>query len=390
MRNRKLHPGWQNSRQAGFTLVELLVAALIFGLVSGAAFSLMAKHMPIFNQQQNQAALNIAMRNAVAQMQVDVVNGGAGYYATANVPNWPVGVAINNNVVTSAEDCHTGTTYAANCFDSFTVITSDPNTTPVNTRSTSSASLPTPGTCASLTVDTTSGGASTGSLYLLPPTGVTAATYKTNFHNGDLVLLVKGDGSKYTTIRLSADATTGSYGTPASTYVVLSFESTGTAVGNGNNTLANDPTGMTVHNADLTTNQFCDTDWAIRLTPVKYDVDITTDPTNPTLQRTMLVGQTPTPVPLVNQVIGFKVGASLINATSSTLPYNFDASTFTSTTSPGGYDFTLVRSIMVSLVGRTTPITDPTYVFRNSFDGGPYQIQGVSVVINPRNMSMSD
>lgn len=382
----------QYSREAGFTLVELLVAALIFGVISAAAFGLMAQHQPLFNQQQSEAALNIAMRNAVAQMQVDIVNGGAGYYSTVNIPNWPVGVAISNNVVTSAEDCHTGTTYGANCFDSFTVITSDPNTLPVNPSSTSSASLPTSGTCSTTTVNTNAGGAGSGSLYLLPPAGVTATTYKGNFNSGDLILLVKGDGSKYTVVQLNGTIATGSYGTPAKSYVVLPFNATGTAVGLGANTASNDPTGMSVNSSDYTTNLFCDTDWVIRLTPIKYDVDITTDPTNPTLRRTVLVqGQTPAAngVPLVNQVIGFKVGASLIGS-SSTLPYDFDASTFTSTTSPGGYDFTLVRSVMVSLVGRTTPATDPTYVFRNSFDGGPYQIQGVSVVINPRNMSMSD
>ena len=32
-----------------------------------AAFSLMSQHQPIFTQQQNQAALNIALRNAVVQ-----------------------------------------------------------------------------------------------------------------------------------------------------------------------------------------------------------------------------------------------------------------------------------------------------------------------------------
>jgi hypothetical protein len=45
---------------------------------------------------------------------------------------------------------------------------------------------------------------------------------------------------------------------------------------------------------------------------------------------------------------------------------------------------------MISLIGRTKPTTDPSYKFRNSFDSGAYEIQGVSLVVNPRNMSMSD
>ncbi|MBI3669729.1 MAG: hypothetical protein HY237_08120, partial [Acidobacteria bacterium] len=53
-------------------------------------------------------------------------------------------------------------------------------------------------------------------------------------------------------------------------------------------------------------------------------------------------------------------------------------------------DYTLVRAVRVSLIGRTPPVTDPTFKFRNTFDGGPYQIQGLSVVVNPRNLSMKD
>ncbi len=34
----------------------------------------------------------------------------------------------------------------------------------------------------------------------------------------------------------------------------------------------------------------------------------------------------------------------------------------------------LVRSVRVTLIGRTTPNPDPTYTFRNTFDGGPYQV----------------
>jgi len=45
---------------------------------------------------------------------------------------------------------------------------------------------------------------------------------------------------------------------------------------------------------------------------------------------------------------------------------------------------------MVSLIGRTKPSTDPNYKFRNSFDAEPMKSKAFSVVINPRNMSMTD
>jgi hypothetical protein len=54
------------------------------------------------------------------------------------------------------------------------------------------------------------------------------------------------------------------------------------------------------------------------------------------------------------------------------------------------YDFSAVRSVRTSIIARTPPSSDPNYPFRNSFDGGAYQILGASVVVNPRNLSMND
>jgi prepilin-type N-terminal cleavage/methylation domain-containing protein len=372
-------------RTAGFTLVELLVAMLIFGVISASAFGLMAQHQPLFNQQQTQAALNISMRNAIAQLQTDIVNGGSGYYNNINVPNWPVGVVINNNTVSSTSDCHTGTTYGVNCFDSLTVIVSDPFTTPGNPLSSTSGNVPTTaniGKCLTLETDTSAN----TSIYVLPPTGVTAATYATSFFSGDQILLVRSDGSYYTTVKLTANGATSVVGTQ--TYVLLTHSTLTNA--DGTNAAADDVTGMSVSSKDQTWPKFCDTDWLLRLTPVKYDVDISVA-SDPKLRRTVLVkGATPTAngITLAEQVIGFKVGASLVNGTTDTATYNFDSSTFKVTSGAAGYDYTMVRSVMLSLVGRTPPVTDPTYIFRNTFDGGPYQIQGISIVVNPRNMSM--
>lgn len=366
-------------RTAGFTLVELLVAMFIFGVISAAAFGLMSQHQPLFNQQQSQAALNISMRNAVAQMQIDIVNGGAGYVSAINTPNWPVGIVITNHVVGSTQDCHSGTTYAASCFDSFTVITADPATSVVNPLADSSGSLPVVAGSCTLTPASTNT-SNDHDTYVLPPA-------KGAFHQYDQVLFVKSDGSKYTTVKLTGVA---SVTVSGQSYVKLSHSVL--TIAGGTNASSDDQTGMSVNSSDQTADQFCATDYVIRLLPVQYCVDVTTDSTNPTLKRLVIVNNsstTPLPcsggVTLANQIIGFKVGAALASGTTDVATYNFNASTFGS---GAGYDYTQVRSVMISLVGRTPPVEDPTYVFRNSFDGGPYQIQGVSVVVNPRNMSM--
>jgi hypothetical protein len=124
-------------------------------------------------------------------------------------------------------------------------------------------------------------------------------------------------------------------------------------------------------------------------------VDTSTDPTNPTLLRQVAgLSQTAAQQTLATQIIGFKVGAVLFdNTTTDTPSYCFDSTMYdptcpNNTTSNPLYanNYTVVRSVMVSLVGRTNPNPSPTYVFRNTFDQGPYEIQGVSVIVNPRNM----
>ena len=100
-----------------------------------------------------------------------------------------------------------------------------------------------------------------------------------------------------------------------------------------------------------------------------------------TLVRTQ-AGQTDV---VTDQVVGFRIGVSLWNqltATSSEA-YNFDASTY-------GFDYTLIRSVRLMLIGRTRPNFEASYRFRNDFDQGPYQIQPVSLVVNPRNLSLRD
>ena len=79
------------------------------------------------------------------------------------------------------------------------------------------------------------------------------------------------------------------------------------------------------------------------------------------------------------------------NVTSDTIPYSYFASN-TAASSPAGYsnEWWLIRSVQVALIARTTPVTDPTYTYRNGFDGGPYQIESEIATVNPRNLSMNN
>jgi prepilin-type N-terminal cleavage/methylation domain-containing protein len=80
MKNEKTGSITKHKSPAGFSLVELTVAMAVFLVVGGAAVALVKMHIPLFTSQQNQTGLNLSMRNSVAQMQIDVVNGGTGYY----------------------------------------------------------------------------------------------------------------------------------------------------------------------------------------------------------------------------------------------------------------------------------------------------------------------
>jgi len=394
MQNHKWPAQQKDKSEAGFSLVELLFAAAIFTIIGGATLALFAQHQPIFNQQQNLAEVNIGLRNAIAQMQLDISNAGANYYPGINIPNYPVGVVVKNRVVASAGDCRTGTplAYGSTCFDSFTIVTGDKNT-PATNPSTST------GACIS-TKDTTS---TLGDIYLGPSgstTGYASAAAATaaawNFKNGDQLLLVNNAGSVYTTIKLSADATTGTVNGNTNKFIKLPVAShtTTSTTTPGLNTAGStgaDPYDMTTTNNNMLGDSFCSTDWVLRLTPIQYSVDLT-DTTNPTLTRTIGgVTQNLSQKTLATQIVGFKVGVSLFNNVSDTdtTTYQFDNSSYNNGTAVAN-NFTLVRSVMVSLIGRTRPVTDPTYKFRNSFDSGAYEVQGVSVVVNPRNMSMAD
>lgn len=335
--------------------MELLVAMAIFLIIGGAAVTLVQRHVPIFTAQQNQTALNLAMRNAVAQLQIDVVNAGTGYYQGVNIPSWPIGITIVNSAPGTGCYDSTAKTYGSACFDTLNVIAIDQNTPPSHTDD--------------IGANCIGQGMQASSLFLTPIGTTTLAELAADFHTGDQILLVKSDGSQINTTKLTAD------GQVTGGKVKLAHNPT---AADGTNNTTNDPLSLS-NSADSNKlgMQFCSTDWVLKLAPITYQVDAS-DPTNPKLTRTQ-GGQTNV---ISEQIIGFKVGAAIWNgATDST--YNFDAKTYSTP-----YDWSLIRSVRISLIGRTQ--TDVGNKFRNSFDGGAYRIESVSVVINPRNLSMND
>ncbi len=83
-KNLKKKTANRRSGSAGFTMIEMLVAVGLFVIIGGAAISLFKQHAPLFTQQQALTGLNVTMRNAMAEMQMDVVNAGSGFYPGTN------------------------------------------------------------------------------------------------------------------------------------------------------------------------------------------------------------------------------------------------------------------------------------------------------------------
>ncbi|HVP51324.1 MAG TPA: prepilin-type N-terminal cleavage/methylation domain-containing protein [Terriglobales bacterium] len=374
----------------GFSLLELLVASAIFLLIAGVAFTLFGKQQSSSQIVQGQVGLNLALRNAGTQLQLDLANAGSYYYQGVNIPSWPVGVSIVNNVVPSGSSCYNSTTktYGASCFDQINIIAAanPTNFPPINATDTSGAAGT--GNCWST---------NTGNMYGQAASGLNLAQTAALFKQGDQLLFLDSTGTFFTTAVLTANAvSTGSA-------VKFTFNATN---GDGSNSLANDPLDITACDnktpctvANKLQVQYCGNDFILKLAPITYSVDIST-PSNPVLTRT----QSGTTATVMEQVIGFKIGAATWNSstdndvttcagsTTITCFYNYDSSTYTNSGTSGAmaYNFSLVRAIRVSLIGRTAPSTDPNYKFRNAFDGGAYQVQGTAVVVNPRDMSMND
>ncbi len=382
-------PASRVSRSAGFTLIELMIAMTVFLVIGAAAMSLFKQHASLFNDQQYQIGLNVSLRNALSQMEADVVNAGTGWYnATNSISSWPIGITIVNNTLGGAA-CHVAgsPTYNAPCFDQLNIIAPDPNTPPGQV-------YVAPGTPGCTTPVLTTGGTMT----IAPVAPVTAAQLVAGFTNGSQVLFIHvgTSGTLMTTAILTANAAA------AGANVALTYGATN-ANGTNNAAPVNDRLNLTLAaNVDpvliptTLTDSFCSgTDWVVKVAPITYSVDTAIDPAGPTLVRT----ENGVENAIASQIIGFKVGAATVvlnggAVSGSSAAYCYNSG---STTAPC-YDnqFDEVRSIRISLIGRTPPKlysnsnVNSTTLFTNTFDGQPYKIQALSIIVNPRNLSMND
>jgi type II secretory pathway component PulJ len=397
-------------RTTGFTLIEFMIAMLMFLAIGATVISMFAQNAPYFNQQQNTASLNISLQSVVAQLQLDLSNAGTGFYPGMKLPTWPTGLTIINQNPTTACNNTATYSYTSTCFDKLNILAINPNTPP--THPTNSAGSTAPSACSAVSAQSPSNTPAqdtAGTFYVQPAAGLTAAQTAAGYSQGDQVLLVQfiaGTGSVNgstsggsTTVGTNAAlintfVLTGAPTTGAG-YVGLPFKMSGDGTTNpyGVNTSADDPLDITT--SSTATNlgtSFCAADWVMKLDPITYWVD-SSNTQDPILKRNHVVSGTLNSDTLAEQIIGFKAGASVWGGidngiTTSTATYNFYAQNTTSAT-PAGYNnnFSLVRSVRVSLIGRTLPnIANP---FRNTFDGGPYQVLGTDVVINPRNVTMN-
>jgi len=359
MRNNTSHYVNRRSRPVryslGFSMVELLVALAVFMVVGGAAMSVFKSHVTLFSTQQNQSTLNFTLRNAAAQLQIDVVNAGNGFYTGADIAAWPVGVTVKNNY-TANTSCYDSTThtYGPNCFDELNVIATDlavPLAHPADNGA----------NCVSTTAS---------SLFATPLTG-TLANLASFYHQGDQILLISSDGQQMSTAVLTKDAqVTGGK-------VKLEHNPTGAG---GQNTADNDQLGISSAANNKLGEQFCTDDWVVKLAPIKYKVDAS-NPANPKLVRVLTASNTQEVI--AEQIIGFKVAASVKNADAD-IRYDAPADP------PLGYDsdWTQIKAVRFTIIGRTGTLAGSSY--RNGFDNGPYRVEAISFVVNPRNLSMND
>lgn len=395
----KLNPTQRSSSRRhsgadGFTLIELTIAITVFLVIGAAAMSLFKQHAALFSDQQYQIGLNVSLRNALSQMENDVVNAGTGWYNAANnVSSWPVGVKIVNQVA-GGSPCHppSSATYTSLCFDNLYLIVPDPTTPPGQVATGAGCATP-----------ATTGTAGTGSagpvqMAIAPIAPTTQAQLLAGFTANSQVIFIH-TGTSGTTMT-TAVLTTGA--TASGGNALLTFGST---KGDGTNpTASNDPLNLTTTgNVDpalvpLTlTNSFCSgTDWVVKVAPIRYWVDTTTA-TNPTLTRT----ENGINNPIASQIIGFKVGASTVTmngtntaVTGSSGNYCYNAASATAPCYNNQFD--QIRSVRISLIGRTPPNlyingnSNRTTVFQNGFDQQSYKVQSLSIIVNPRNLSMND
>ncbi len=416
-----------------------MIAMALFLVMAGAAFTLFNQHVELASRQQNLSAVNIGLRNAMAQLEIDLAS--AGQNLLSSVPQSPnattsfsLGVIIHNNVSGNAAACTVNkTTWAypvsSVCFDSLEVINPKP-------CSGCGATYPSAPYVPVLTITDSSDDLSTTSTMLAadanPADPLSLATVAANFQTGDELLILNPTSTAVppNTPHCSGNAVSTSQSGYCMTVVTLTanasisgsnLQLTHTLTGtNGKplncpGTSCTDPLGLIYdlsapsslnYYPALTPGKFgtsAQTGYVIDLGSGAGDIwySVQQDPSNSSDTQLMRCVGGPcngtNEQELTDQVIGFKAGAALWNQASTTDigTYFYNAANYCNgafancTTSPAPtndpYDFSLVRSVRISMIARTT-FTQ----FKNGFDGGPYLVQQASTVVDLRNASMTE
>ena len=426
----------RGGRLRGFTLIELMVAMAVFLVIAGTAFSVFDQHMQMVTHQESLSGVNLALRNVTGQLQMDLAGAGQNLLAGAgqNLPSelgdFATGVVIQNSVSPvqggTGAACAPGAGYAypvpSSCFDSITIF--GPQN--VGCAATTNGQPPI------LEISNTENISSSSTIVATDPnSAANLATDATCFKSGDELLLIQLPSG---TSNPTCDATAQQF-----TYCISAVKLTATpTVVSGNLNLTHtltsssgaptgcpgsscgDPQGI-VYNAESSTGyNFQEALSHSFSSPGAYVVDVgsstsqisysvVVNPSNSAdaqLQRCSSSGC----AVLADQIIGFKVGAALWSNEANGQPdianYFYDSSKYCSAFFAGancndvpltvmdendGYDFSLIRAVRISLIGRTTPDTDAVLAkFSNGFDNGPYLVQQASVIVDLRNMSIGD
>ncbi len=414
----------------GFSLIELLIAMAVFLVAAGAAFSLFDQHVAMVTRQANLSGVNIGLRNAISQIQMDL--SGAGENLLNGVPNttsFSMGVVIQNNAPGGA-GVAACTPNAANwayptgtsaCFDSMTIVSPKPCTAYSALAGNPSAPYAPVLTVAGSGTDVSS--SSNFSANDASSVSGALASDASCFKNGDEILLLSLNPSAachtgapalqycMTVTTLTSNATVSS----GAIQLTNSLTGSNGTAGGCPGASCSDPLGLITGGgyANALTSSFSAGSFVVDLGTASNTVSYSVAPSaaNPSDSQLMRNG-----IPLTDQIIGFKIGADLWANNSSPTDlgsYSYNSADYCNgaiQTSPGPpatyadcdqtpppadgidqYDFALIRSIRVSLIGRTTPLSDPTLTsFTNGFDGGPYLVQQASIVVNLRGISISN
>lgn len=416
--------GSSGKREEGFSLLEMLVAMVVFLTIAGAAFSLFNKHVAYVTEQQNLSGVNIGLRNAMSQLELDLSGAGQNLLSGIQMNGIPqtfsLGVMIRNNTPAAVGACTPNANWAyptnTACFDSVTVMNLKPCTLAGGTYAPVLVIHDPGNSQESLSTSSIIWGTD-------PNAGANLANDASCFNTGDELLVVQFPGIGQQT---QCDNDTFNY-----CMAVVTLTKDGQFNGNGEIQLQHNPTGGSsdpLGVLDGGTNFPKANALGIGYNNGAFIIDLGTganavtyaiQPSATDASDTQLLRCTGTICTAANaqvltdQVVGFKVGVALWNNYSNQnnatddANYFFDASKYcTDSPANGGtadcsatpppandpYDFTLVRAIRISMIARTPPHLDLVALgnLKNGFDGGPYLVQQASVVVDLRNLSDND